>query len=92
MQQPLKNNPLGSGGKKPRFAFSMYWMYAIIIIILVGMLYVDQSTQTEEKDYSEFKEILASGGVTSITIHNNKQVAEAELNNAAAKKYFKNFI
>ena len=91
MQQPLKNNPLGSGGKKPRFAFSMYWMYAIIIIILVGMLYVDQSTQTEEKDYSEFKEILASGGVTSITIHNNKQVAEAELNNAAAKKYFKNF-
>ncbi len=91
MQQPPKNNPLGSGGKKPRFAFSMYWMYAIIIIILVGMLYVDQSTQTEEKDYSEFKEILASGGVTSITIHDNKQIAEAALDSAAAYKYFNNF-
>ncbi len=91
MQQTPKNNPLGSGGKKPRFAFSMYWMYAIIIIILVGMLYVDQSTQTEEKDYSEFKEILASGGATSIVINSNKQTAEAELDNATAKKYFKNY-
>lgn len=85
---PFNNN---SGGKKPRFAFSMYWMYAIIIIILVGMLYMDQDTQQQTVDYSELKEILAKGGVKNITIFNNKNIAEAEVTDSVAKSLFKDY-
>lgn len=85
---PYNNN---SGGKKPRFAFSMYWMYAIIIIILVGMLYLDQDTQKHPVDFSELKEILAKGGVKNITIFNNKGVAEAEVTDSVAKAKFRDY-
>lgn len=84
---PLNNKP---GGKKPRFAFNMYWMYAIIIMVLVGMLYMDQDTQ-EKVDYSELKEILAKGEVKSLKIFSSKNIAEAELNDSVAKTRFKNY-
>lgn len=80
-----------SGNKKPRFAFSMYWMYAIIIIILIGMLYMDQGTQKETVDYSELKEILAKGGVKNITISSNKGIAEAEITDSVAKARFHDY-
>lgn len=86
--KPLNNKP---GGKKPRFGFSMYWMYAIIIIILVGMLYLDQDTQEQTVDYSELKEILAKGGVKNITIFNSKNSAEAEVTDSIAKTIFKDY-
>lgn len=89
----MNNTPLNnkSGGKKPRFAFNMYWMYAIIIIILVGMLYMDQDTQEEKVNYSELKEILAKGGVEKLTIFSSKNIAEAEVTDSVAKAYFKNY-
>ena len=87
-QSPLKPN---SGGKKPRFGFSMYWMYVFIIAILVGMLYMDNDAQRQNVDYSEFRSILSEGGVESVTIYSNKHLAEATLNESAAKKHIKNF-
>ncbi|MCM1292838.1 MAG: ATP-dependent zinc metalloprotease FtsH [Bacteroides sp.] len=83
---PTNNN----GDKKPKFGFSMYWMYAFIVIILIGMLYLDQESQQEQVDYSQFKEILAEGSVSNITIYSAKNIAEAELNEKAAKKRFPN--
>lgn len=87
-QSPLKNFP---GGKKPKFGFSMYWMYIFIILILVGMLWMDNDVQRQTVDYSEFKTILAEGGVESVTIYNNKDLAEATLNESAAKKHIKGY-
>ena len=39
MEQPKKN--------KPAIRFSMYWMYAIVIIFLAGILYFDDNSMTK---------------------------------------------
>ena len=81
------NNKLGP--KKPLFNFSMYWMYFFIGIFLFGMFYLDNDTQTKEVNYSEFRSILANGGVESIEIAGNE--ATAKLTEKAAKEQFKDF-
>lgn len=85
------NKSQSSGGGKPKFAFSMYWMYAIILIFLIGMVYMDQEGQSKTVDYSEFEEVLAKGGVESVTIYSNKSLAMAQLSDSAAKREIQNY-
>lgn len=85
------NKTPGGRGKKPRFAFSMYWMYAFIIMALVGMMYLDNDTQRETVNYTEFKEIIAAHGAKNVTIFNAKNAAEAEVTDSIAKKYIKGY-
>ncbi len=92
MQKPPKLTPKG-GGLKPKFSFSMYWMYAIIIVILIGMLYLDdnQKEQSKEISYSEFKEIALNNGVKEITIYSNEGIAKAVLPDSMAREVIKNY-
>ena len=76
--QPPTPKPTGPG-RKPKFAFSMYWMYAIVIIVLLGMLYMDDDAQRESIDYTQFREIAMKGGIKEVTIYSNKNTAEAVL-------------
>ena len=55
---PLNNNP---NPKKFKIGFSMYWAYAIIILFLLGMLYVDDTSIEKEVSYTKFKEYVATG-------------------------------
>lgn len=74
--------------KKPAIRFSMYWMYAIIIIFLAGALYLDDNSLTKEVSYSKFESYVGSGGVTKIIVFSNKAQAEAFLNDSLASKIF----
>ena len=40
--------------KKTGIRFSMYWAYAIIIVFLLGMLYLDDNSLTKDVSYSKF--------------------------------------
>ncbi|MDE5837749.1 MAG: ATP-dependent metallopeptidase FtsH/Yme1/Tma family protein, partial [Paramuribaculum sp.] len=77
--------------KKPTFKFSMYWMYAIVIISLVGILYFDDNSLTKRVSYSEFEEYVESGGVNKILVlRGTDPKAEAFLNDSLAKAVFPN--
>ena len=77
--------------KKPTFKFSMYWMYAIVIISLVGILYFDDNSLTKRVSYSEFEEYVESGGVDKILVlRGTDPKAEAFLNDSLAKAVFPN--
>ncbi|MDE6048794.1 MAG: ATP-dependent metallopeptidase FtsH/Yme1/Tma family protein, partial [Paramuribaculum sp.] len=77
--------------KKPTFKFSMYWMYAIVIISLVGILYFDDNSLTKRTSYSEFEEYVETGGVNKILIlRGTEPKAEAFLNDSLAKVIFPN--
>lgn len=54
--------------KKPLIRFSMYWMYVIIFIALIGLLYVDDNSVTKEVSFSEFDKIVNTGGVSKIVV------------------------
>ena len=83
MQQP--NKP-----KKPLIRFNMYWMYAIVIIFLVGILYFDDNSMTREVSYSKFETYVADRGVSKIIVFSNKNEAEAFLTDSMAKVVFPN--
>ena len=83
MQQP--NKP-----KKPLIRFNMYWMYAIVIIFLVGILYFDDNSMTREVSYSKFETYVADRGVSKIIVYSNKNEAEAFLTDSMAKVVFPN--
>jgi cell division protease FtsH len=74
--------------KKRVIKFSMYWMYAIIILFLVVLYQFDDRTITKEVSYSDFEKQVVDGGVKSIVVYTNKNQAEAALTDSVAAKLF----
>lgn len=75
-----------------KFGFSIYWMYAIICILLLGLLYFEEDPFTKQlQSYTQFEEIAKQGGFKEITIINGKHEAEGLLTEAAAVKEFQNY-
>lgn len=85
--------PMGSrpNAKRPknRFGFSMFWMYAVIILFLFGMYYMDNNSMNREVDYSTFESYLYKGGFTKMVVYIDKNEAEGVLTGATAKQIFK---
>lgn len=74
--------------KKSGIRFSMYWAYAIIIVFLLGMLYIDDNYLTKDVSYSKFEQYVESGGVKKITVFTNTNRAEAEVSDSLASTIF----
>lgn len=66
----------------------MYWMYALVILFLVGLLYLDDNSITKEVSYSEFEKYVTDGGVDKIIVFTRKNEAEAYLSDSLASKIF----
>ncbi|MDE6488043.1 MAG: cell division protein FtsH, partial [Paramuribaculum sp.] len=78
--------------KKPAFRFSIYWMYAIISIILIGILYLDEDPYSKElENYTQFEQIATEGGLKEIVINGGKHTAEGVLTEAEAVKQFPDY-
>lgn len=73
--------------KKTGIRFSMYWAYAIIIVFLLGMLYLDD-TLTKDVSYSKFEQYVSTGGVKKITVFTNTNKAEAVVSDSLARSIF----
>ncbi|MBD5299853.1 MAG: ATP-dependent zinc metalloprotease FtsH [Bacteroides sp.] len=68
--------------------FSMYWAYAIIIVFLLGMLYIDDNSITKEVSFTKFEEYVTHGGVGDMTVFTNTNQAEAVLSDSLASTIF----
>lgn len=84
MDSPLNQNPKKKGGIK----FSMYWAYAIIIVFLLGMLYIDDNSLSKDVSFTKFEEYVGTGGVDKITVFINTNRAEAVLSDSLARNVF----
>lgn len=84
MDSPLNQNPKKKGGIK----FSMYWAYAIIIVFLLGMLYIDDNSLSKDVSFTKFEEYVGTGGVDKITVFTNTNRAEAVLSDSLARNVF----
>lgn len=85
MKNPKPNNKSPKPGM-PKFGFSIYWMYFIILAILGGLLFFDNQSQVETVDFTQFKKTVMDGGVDQITIFGRKSEVEALLSDSAAAK------
>lgn len=78
--------------KQPNFKFSIFWMYAIIIVFLGGMYFLNgENTIDKEVSIQELKKYIAKDqGITKITIKGDESLVEATLNDSLANVVFPN--
>jgi ATP-dependent metalloprotease FtsH len=69
------NDP--SRRKKP--AFSLYWMYALIILVLVSFFFMQDGSATKEVEWSTFEQQAKKGNLKSILVFTNTNEAEGVL-------------
>ncbi|MBD5251765.1 MAG: ATP-dependent zinc metalloprotease FtsH [Bacteroides sp.] len=74
---------------KNYFGLSIYWVYAIIIAFLLGMLWLDDTTSTQDVSYSKFEEYVGTGDVEKITVYTNTNRAEAVVGDSLARVILK---
>ncbi len=86
--------PSGKPRKTPQIKFSMYWMYAVIVLFLIGMAYLEDNSVTKEVNYSDFENYITDSinarnkAITKITVDKKKGVAEALLSDSLARQVF----
>ena len=86
----------GSNPKKRQIKFSMFWMYAIILLFLAGIFYLDDNSIEKEVSYTEFENIVAPedstrtnlSGITKLVIDTKKGRATAYLSDSLAAANF----
>ena len=83
---PKKNNNRNLG-KRPMF--NMYWMYALIILLLLGLYYFQDNAQVIPVDWTEFQDMAEKGYITKIKVMSESDAAEGELDDAGRKLYLK---
>lgn len=84
MQMFTPQKPGGNRNKRP--LFSMYWMYALIILCLFGLYYFQDNSTTKEVDWTDFEKSAVAGDFNKITVFSRNGIAEGFLTEAGIKK------
>lgn len=72
------------------FRFSIFWMYAIIGMVLMGLFYFNDSSAEKPMNWQpDFKKLLVEGNVKHMWVYAGDNKLEAELTEASAKHVFK---
>ena len=76
--------------KSPRrFGFNIFWMYAIIMLVLFGIFQFNNGPSLEKDvNWTEFEKYVASKGINKIVIYSDN-TAEAFMTDSLAKAVFK---
>ena len=81
-----------SNKKSPRkkFVMNLYWMYALIMLGLIGIYVLQDESVSKEVSWTQFQSLVQQGGVKKIVvITDNKQPqAVGELNDSLAHEVF----
>ncbi|MCM1451813.1 MAG: ATP-dependent zinc metalloprotease FtsH [Clostridium sp.] len=86
----FNNNQQKPGGKQKRpFGVSLFWMYAIILLVLAGLFYLDDNSISKEVPYNEFcTYVERDHGINKITVNTDNKVVEGHLTDSLAKVLF----
>ena len=68
--------------------FNIFWLYAIILAVLIGLYMINNDSYTKPVDWTQFEKYVQHGGVTDIIVVANKNVAEGVLTDSLARKIF----
>ena len=81
--KPPKNN------KTKMFRFNLYWMYAIIFILLAALYMTNDSSTTKEMGWTEFQKLANQNVFEKITVFNKKNTLEATIKKGQLGVVFK---
>ncbi|MDO5664783.1 MAG: ATP-dependent zinc metalloprotease FtsH [Bacteroidia bacterium] len=80
--------PGGLGSPGPNQPFNAYWIYAILLMGLVGMLFFGQNKTVKKVDWSDFQEYVSDNRIESIVVYSNKDMAEAKVRSESVNYVF----
>ena len=84
-----KNNlPKSDNGNKPKFRFSLYWMYGIVFVALMGLYLMNDFSTSKELGWTEFQQLAADDVFDKIIVHNRKNLLEATVKADYRKRIF----
>jgi len=85
---PSNNDP--SKQKKAPVRFSLWWMYAIVLLFLGGIFYFDNNTVTKQVNYTTFERYVEEDhAITKIVVYSDKKLVEGFVNDSLAQVLFK---
>ena len=78
--------PKKNGKQNQRPIFNMYWMYALIILCLLGLYYFQDNSQTKNVNWTEFEKAASEGQFDKIIVQTQNGTARGHLNAYGIKK------
>jgi len=86
-----KKPSAGPGGKppgKPRFGFSIYWIYAVIAIVFIGLQFMNFGSSTSDLEMKDLMTMVSSNEVEKITVVNETKALITIRPGALSKEKF----
>ncbi|MCQ2190554.1 MAG: ATP-dependent zinc metalloprotease FtsH [Paludibacteraceae bacterium] len=85
MAQESNNKP-----KMPNFksSSSLYWLYGLVAVLLVGIYFSDDNHITKEIGYNEIKYLVETNSVSKINVVTNEKYAEATVKEGKMRNAF----
>jgi len=85
MAQESNNRP-----KMPNFksSSSLYWLYGLVAVLLVGIYFSDDNHITKEIGYNEIKYLVETNSVSKINVVTNEKYAEATVKEGKMRNAF----
>lgn len=85
----MNNNSNKKKNPVRRFGFNIFWMYAIIMLVLFGLYQLNNGPSLEKDvNWTEFEKYVESKGVNKIIVYSDN-TAEAFMTDSLAKAVFK---
>ncbi|MDD3744733.1 MAG: ATP-dependent metallopeptidase FtsH/Yme1/Tma family protein, partial [Lentimicrobiaceae bacterium] len=79
-------NTIGNKGKGGKPKFSFYWIYAVLLVVIIGMQLMNWNTAVKNIDGSKFEQLVRKGEVEKVIVIKNEEIAEIYLTQEALKK------
>ncbi len=87
----MNNQPNKEVPKIKMPKFNIFWLYAIILAVLIGLYMVNNESYTKEVSWTDFEKYVQEGKVSDIVVISNKRIAEGTLTDSVAQSEFQGY-
>lgn len=85
----MAQSPISNPNNKAPFRFSLWWMYGIIIVFLIGVFWLDSNSVTKEIPFTTFENYVEKDhGIKKIIVFTDGRKVEGFLTDSLAKAVF----
>ncbi|MDR0796534.1 MAG: ATP-dependent zinc metalloprotease FtsH [Tannerella sp.] len=74
---------------KPKGRLSIYWIYGIILVVLMALLWTNNTTEEKELGWTEFQQLAREDVFQKMEVFNKKNLLEATVKNEMKHIVFK---
>jgi len=74
---------------KPKVRISVYWLYGIILVVLMGLFWTNNNSEVKELGWTEFQQLAKEDVFQKMEVFNKKNVLEATVKNEHKHVVFK---